>query len=1037
MTDNLQTGGSSGSEQLGGQPLKAVDAVDQSLDALESQKNSAQLRASQGGLFKPGPQSQIQNENSAPDKNALIPAIPEGFVLPPPAPRPPALAKSQSDIAKSQSDLAKARSDIAKSQTGLAKRQSGLPDAANIFSEAGDACAVKLSDADAEKMGISKEVSVDSPGGSPAGRSVGGSAGSSAVGAAGSSVENFVSPRQKVSTVKQTALEPPSSSSGRVYLAGQALPSPELPEVDKTFVSIEINVGNLETSRMGNLSDSVDSHEKLSPAGERVPVSPGAIAGPSQDEPDELVGTNYLGKYDLLGVLGAGGMGVIYQARQVFLDRIVAIKMMKNKFASPKARLRFHQEAKAAASLDHPGIVAINDFGIDSEERPYMVMEYVEGLTLADLVKNSQGSVLKVEEALPIFISMLEPLALAHSHGVVHRDIKPSNVMLAVKPTGGVQVKLLDFGIAKLRDIDDNTIQDLTRTGEALGTPLYMSPEQIRSVRVDNRSDLYSFGCVMYMCLTGAPPFVGENKLVTMDKHLSEKPLSLREASLGLNFPAELEACVLRCMAKEPEDRYQSAQELRQDLIAIACQLGVMTLPPGVVAPRLGDQVSIQISQLTSPPLSTALSQMVTELTSISLAGLDFDPVPQSKSITGQYYSEPSIYLPVPASQALNQTQGSRLPAPVEGGYGRYAEQVGSVQSESGLAGSRSDDDVVEVALVKTNRTGLVLIVAAAAIFCLVGLAAVIFLVQHFSSPQPSAKNIEPAPAPVVKRVIDIDSEKVIEDHTADDEIAFKIKRNPNLTFIRMKEKITDRGLSYLANNAMLTELSLVDSEISPAGLARVPMTRLYLLSLKNCSIDDTYTKTIAGFKNLNNLYLVDNPGFTDASVAPLTKLEFIVGLDYSGTGVSAKSLKYFARYSKLKALQLTGLKLDDAAISELAKCRLLVLLGLARTGLTDKAAPALVSLAGLPSLVSLNLAGNKLGDSVVEVLAKYPNLNTLDLSETDMTAKGLTKLAGLSSLKQLHLYGCKLTADEISTFKKARPDVKVVEQPMPVSSGL
>lgn len=1013
MTDNLQTGGSSGSEQLGGQPLKAVDAVEQSLDGLDSPKNSAQLRSSQAGLFKPEPQSQIQNENSAPEQNALVPAIPEGFVLPPPAPRPPALAK--------------ARSDIAKSQTGLAKRQSGSPDAANLFSEAGDACAVKLSDADAEKMGISKEVSVDSPGGS------------SLVGAAGSSVESFVSPRQKVSTVKQTALEPPSSSSGRVYLAGQALPSPELPEVDKTFVSIEINLGNLETSRMGNLSDSVDSHEKLSPSGERVPASPGAIAGPSQDEPDELVGTNYLGKYDLLGVLGAGGMGVIYQARQVFLDRIVAIKMMKNKFASPKARLRFHQEAKAAASLDHPGIVAINDFGIDSEERPYMVMEYVEGLTLADLVKNSQGSVLKVEEALPIFISMLEPLALAHSHGVVHRDIKPSNVMLAVKPTGGVQVKLLDFGIAKLRDIDDNTIQDLTRTGEALGTPLYMSPEQIRSVRVDNRSDLYSFGCVMYMCLTGAPPFVGENKLVTMDKHLSEKPLSLREASLGLNFPAELEACVLRCMAKEPEDRYQSAQELRQDLIAIACQLGVMTLPPGVVAPRLGEQVSIQISQLTSPPLSTALSQMVTELTSISLAGLDFDPVPQSKSVTGQYYSEPSIYLPVPASQALNQnlnqTHGSRLPAPVEGGYGRYAEQVGSVQSVSGQAGSRSDDDVVEVALVKTNRTGLVLIVAAAAIFCLVGLAAVIFLVQHFSSPQPSAKSIEPAPAPVVKRVIDIDSEKAIEDHTADDDIAFKIKRNPNLTYLRMKDKVTDRGLSYLSKSAMLSQLFLVDSEFSPSGLASVPSASLTMLSLKNCNIDDSYTKVLAGFKNLKSLYLFDNPGFSDASVEPLTKLEFIEGLDYSGTGVSGKSLKYFVRYKKLWALQLTRLKLDDESIADLAKCRLLRILGMARSGLTDKSAQSFSKLSGLPSLANLNLAGNELGDSVVEVLSKYPSLSTLDLSETKVSARGLAKLVGLSSLKALHLYGCRLSPAEIESFRKARPDVRVTEQPVPVSS--
>ncbi|MBX9942262.1 MAG: protein kinase [Candidatus Obscuribacterales bacterium] len=1030
MTDNLQTGGSSGSEQLGGQPLKAVDAVEPALDGLESQSNLAQSQAGKTGLFKSQSQSQNQNQihgqvkgqlqaQNQPNllgqakvvqaKQPLLPklseqepaqqSIPEGFVLPPPAPLPPGFGGSQSrSKADSKSSNAAAASLNLSAQEG------------------GDARGAQRADAEAEKMGISKEDALDV------------------------SVENSVSPRKKVSTVKQTtvkktALEPPSSSSGRVFLAGQALPSPEVPEVDKTFVSIEINVGNLETSRMANLSDSVDSHEKLSPGGERVPASAGAPAGSGLEEPtDELVGTNYLGKYDLLGVLGAGGMGVIYQARQVFLDRIVAIKMMKNKFASPKARLRFHQEAKAAASLDHPGIVAINDFGIDSEERPYMVMEYVEGLTLADLVKNSQGSVLKVEEALPIFISMLEPLALAHSHGVVHRDIKPSNVMLAVKPTGGVQVKLLDFGIAKLRDIDDNTIQDLTRTGEALGTPLYMSPEQIRSVRVDNRSDLYSFGCVMYMCLTGAPPFVGENKLVTMDKHLSERPLSLREASLGLNFPAELEACVLRCMAKEPEARYQSAQELRQDLIAIACQLGVMTLPPGVVAPRLGQQVSIQISQLTSPPLSPALSQMVTELTSISLAGLDFDPVPQSKSVTGQFYSEPSMYLPVPASQALHQTEGARLPAPAEGGYGRYSDRVISAQAISEQADSRSAD-VVEVALVRTNRTGLVLIIVGAAIFCLVGLAAVIFLVQHFSSPQTAAGGRESVPAPVVERVVDTAAEKVIEEHTADDEIAHKIKRTPNLTFVFMKEKVTDRGLSYLSKAVMLNQLSLVDSEISPAGLARVPMTKLNLLSLKNCNIDDSYTKVLAGFKNLKNLFLFDNPGFSDASVEPLTKLQYIEGLDYSGTGVSANSLKYLTRYSGLRALQLNRLKLDDHSIAELAKCRLLRILGMARSGLTDKSTPAFSRLSQLPSLANLNLAGNQVGDSVVEVLSKYPSLSTLDLSETQITAKALAKLAGLPSLKVLHLYGCKLTPAEIESFGKARPDVRVTEQPVPVSS--
>lgn len=299
---------------------------------------------------------------------------------------------------------------------------------------------------------------------------------------------------------------------------------------------------------------------------------------------DELLGTIYLGKYELISQLGAGGMGVIYKARQIFLDRIVAIKMLKNNMGSAKARIRFHQEAKAASALNHTGVVGINDFGIDELDRPYMVMEYVEGVTLQEVLR--ERAILSVFEAYPIFIEMLEALAVAHSRGVIHRDIKPSNVMLAMTADGGVHVKLLDFGIAKVLDVDDNTLQDLTKTGEALGTPLYMSPEQIQTNQVDFRSDLYSFGCFMYVCLTGNPPHMGENKMLTMEKHISEKALSLREASLGLEFPPGLEAIVETLLAKSPADRFQSADETRQALITVARQIGV--LPP--ISPQMAQQ---------------------------------------------------------------------------------------------------------------------------------------------------------------------------------------------------------------------------------------------------------------------------------------------------------------------------------------------------------------------------------------------------------------------------------------------------------------
>jgi serine/threonine protein kinase len=320
---------------------------------------------------------------------------------------------------------------------------------------------------------------------------------------------------------------------------------------------------------------------------------------------DDFIGSIYLGKYELISQLGSGGMGVIYKARQIFLDRIVAIKMLRNNMASSKARMRFHQEARAASGLNHPGVVAINDFGIDELDRPYMVMEYVEGVTLQEVLR--EHGLLNMRESFPIFIEILEALAVAHARGVIHRDIKPSNVMLAMTTEGGIHLKLLDFGIAKVLDVDDNTLQDFTRTGEALGTPLYMSPEQIQSNQIDFRSDLYSFGCLMYVCLTGNPPHMGESKLLTMEKHICDKPASLKEASMGLDFPPTLEAVIMRLLEKSPGDRFQSADEVRQALIMVARQIGF--LPP--INPAMLQQGREPFNRAAGLMMAQSISQMV------------------------------------------------------------------------------------------------------------------------------------------------------------------------------------------------------------------------------------------------------------------------------------------------------------------------------------------------------------------------------------------------------------------------------------------
>ncbi len=195
-------------------------------------------------------------------------------------------------------------------------------------------------------------------------------------------------------------------------------------------------------------------------------------------------------------------------------------------------------------------------------------MDLVDGETLADVLKR-RGR-LPLEQVLRIFIQVGFAISYAHDNGVIHRDIKPSNIMLEkkiAKGTGEASVKLVDFGIAKLTGQDEFNQQTLTKTGEIFGSPLYMSAEQCMGTGVDMRSDLYSLGCVIYEALTGAPPIVGENALSTMIKHQSDQPISLKEASLGIEFPDQIEAIVAKLLRKDPASRYQSANLLTEDLV--------------------------------------------------------------------------------------------------------------------------------------------------------------------------------------------------------------------------------------------------------------------------------------------------------------------------------------------------------------------------------------------------------------------------------------------------------------------------------------
>ncbi|MDX3492205.1 protein kinase [Streptomyces turgidiscabies] len=296
------------------------------------------------------------------------------------------------------------------------------------------------------------------------------------------------------------------------------------------------------------------------------PSDPEAAGGGMSDAP-ELWGNGGLvgdGRYRLTHRLGRGGMAEVFAAEDVRLGRTVAVKLLRADLAEdPISKARFTREAQSVAGLNHHSIVAVYDSGEDTlpnggftasgaQSVPYIVMEIVEGRTIRDLLINAEAP--GPEQALIIVSGVLEALAYSHQHGIVHRDIKPANVII----THGGAVKVMDFGIARALHGASTT---MTQTGMVMGTPQYLSPEQALGKAVDHRSDLYATGCLLYELLALRPPFTGETPLSVVYQHVQDIPVPPSQVSEAA--PPELDGLVMRSLAKEPDDRFQTAEEMR------------------------------------------------------------------------------------------------------------------------------------------------------------------------------------------------------------------------------------------------------------------------------------------------------------------------------------------------------------------------------------------------------------------------------------------------------------------------------------------
>jgi serine/threonine protein kinase len=287
---------------------------------------------------------------------------------------------------------------------------------------------------------------------------------------------------------------------------------------------------------------------------------------------------NLPAQYEIVSLLGKGGMGAVFKVKDKTSGKFFAVKMLKPQLTNDaRARKRFQSEAGALSALTCANVAAVYDFGVGSGGAPYLVMDYLEGKTLAEIISSERC--LGVPRAVDIFKQVAEAMSYAHKHGIIHRDLKPSNVMIDGTESGTELAKLMDFGVAKNMVGGNNRN---TQTGEVIGSPPYMSPEQCIGKKLDERSDIYSFGCLMYESLCGHPPFQGKNQVITIVRHVKEEAESIAKVSKAQPIPDDLDYIVMRCLRKQPGDRYQHMNDIVNDLDAFAEHKPIKRIQPNI-----------------------------------------------------------------------------------------------------------------------------------------------------------------------------------------------------------------------------------------------------------------------------------------------------------------------------------------------------------------------------------------------------------------------------------------------------------------------
>ncbi|MCC7527027.1 MAG: protein kinase [Candidatus Melainabacteria bacterium] len=670
-------------------------------------------------------------------------------------------------------------------------------------------------------------------------------------------------------------------------------------------------------------------------------------------------GMQLVGNYDFLQFIGAGGMGVIYKAKHPVLNRLVAIKMLHGHLVSDAIIKRFQQEAEAVSTLDHRNIIHVHDYGVSEHNQPYMVMDFVEGKPLSDVL---QTTPLSMEAVINIVIQLTEGLQHAHDRGVLHRDLKPSNIMVTDYDCAFPEVKIVDFGIAKVLESEKTR---MTQTGELIGTPQYMSPEQCRGGTLDARSDIYALGCVLFEAITGKALFAGHSMVSVIVDQMNTAPRTLHEARPDMTFPGQLEDLVAKALAKDPADRYQSMTEFSQDLIEVQ----------KIIARQSASAWSkIRVWRLNKEQRNLFLLMLgsfatlgTVAITSISFIKVVHDS--QIRHIKKVVLSDPQAEKAT-ISGAKSAERRRLLPY---------------------LNMEKADDELLRTFFdVETGVTR--------------------FDLQNH--------HITSSGIPYISSQSQVESLHLENNQIKDSDLTF-IATMPKLERLYLDcSKVTDEGMKKLSGMSKLTGVSLSGTQISDRGVEHLAKLKLTSLALSNTKISGKALSIASRFENLERLELGTFCPKGEKNLAALAKAKALEVLELKDNQLSVEDLADVATIASLKSLDLANCSIEDGALQNLKSLPHLKVLDLSSTELSPS---KVKEIAQLPALVTLELKSSDVNDETLAQVANLmPGLQNLDLKNTVVTEKGVLQLSNLSELKSVELRGCAVSKKSADMLKKA-----------------